>query len=75
MQRADASGSDGLRAAAVASVTWFRRSRDMADEGSLERWDFAGWGTASRITDLATLDARSVRVHRLDTEHRSTLGT
>jgi amino acid transporter len=40
-----------------------------------EPWQFAGWGSARRITDLALLDPSQVKVHHLDTEHRSTLGT
>jgi hypothetical protein len=46
----------------------------MSDE-SLERWDFAGWGTATRITDLADLDPSDVHVEHLDSGHKKSLGT
>jgi len=41
----------------------------------LEPWQFAGWGTATRITDLGDVDAASVPMKRLDTQHRGVLGT
>lgn len=44
-------------------------------EAGFERWTFAGWGTATRITDLAGLDPASVTVHHLDTTQRDALGS
>lgn len=38
---------------------------------TVESWDFPGWGTATRITDLQTAD---VRVSRLDQPGKRTLG-
>lgn len=40
----------------------------------LEPWEFPGWGTATRITDLAGADTADVRLERLDTQHRGVLG-
>ncbi len=40
-----------------------------------EPWEFAGWGTATRITDLASPDAKPGEAHPLDTKTHGTLGT
>lgn len=39
-----------------------------------DSWNFAGWGNATRITDLQSASER-LRIRHLDTEHRSALGT
>jgi len=41
-------------------------------EPAQDTWDFAGWGTAERMTDLP---AEDVEVHRLDHAHKGSLGT
>jgi len=50
-------------------------STDAPDVADLEPWQFAGWGTAARITDLAGLDPRQVEVQHLDGSERGALGT
>ncbi|HEX5656533.1 MAG TPA: amino acid permease, partial [Polyangiales bacterium] len=47
----------------------------MTGKAEPEPWEFAGWGSATRITDLASLDPALVKVRHLDSTHRSSLGT
>lgn len=46
----------------------------MSPDSTPEPWEFAGWGTAEKIVDLADRDPSSVRLTALDSTHRGTLG-
>ena len=65
-------GTGGVGGGSATGESAAAGERGGSSRGAAESWEFAGWGTATRIADL---DTTGVEVSRLDQPHKGTLGT